>query len=679
MIEDQILMVITHMQTFVIIGALLIFYWATKKEKYFNKWLPIYIVLVIGGIISSFKEFIIEADLIANLINAICVIMLFSVTLSEYKSTFKTKKNINISAVIVPFTATEFSPIVFGLEIFIISLCFYSGYMLVKIYKKLKRPTHLFFCLAILLAGLSVIVAIFTDFGYLPKVFGPGITFIFYTVLVNSGLVAIIEVRVEKQKKNMKEIVEDFKTLLDAGSIASINTANMAAELASSSHEVNTSNIEIAMITQQLTVNAQGQLDKLTNISESAIGLNLLSKEVLVSAEDIRAIMRFLTRISEQTNLLALNAKLEAGRAGEKGRGFSVLADEVRKLAEESKTSVIETGSKISDILYKIEESANVQQNISEGIKQSVLITKEISELMMNINSSTGVQSSAMGEITETAQRLNDLAEELKDSLSKSSIIKEEQDVESTDITEIIKKKAKKEEEKLAKKEADLIVKKEKADEDAKLKAIKDKEKAAQKESDLIAKKEKAEENSRLKAIRDKERLEKKEAAEILKKAKVEEDAKLKALRDKERLEKKAADNIVKKAKAEEDAKLKVIQDKERLEKKETDEILKKAKAEEDAKLKAEQKAIKDKERLEKKAADEIAKKAKNEESAKLKAIRDKEKLEKKAADEIAKKAKNELAKNKAEVEAKKEVEEKAKKEEEELTKKEAEVKTKKD
>ncbi len=650
MIEDQILMVITHMQTFVIIGALLIFYWATKKEKYFNKWLPIYIVLVIGGIISSFKEFIIEADLIANLINAICVIMLFSVTLSEYKSTFKTKKNINISAVIVPFTATEFSPIVFGLEIFIISLCFYSGYMLVKIYKKLKRPTHLFFCLAILLAGLSVIVAIFTDFGYLPKVFGPGITFIFYTVLVNSGLVAIIEVRVEKQKKNMKEIAEDFKTLLDAGSIASINTANMAAELASSSHEVNTSNMEIATITQQLTVNAQGQLDKLTNISESAIGLNLLSKEVLVSAEDIRAIMRFLTRISEQTNLLALNAKLEAGRAGEKGRGFSVVADEVRKLAEESKTSVIETGSKISDILYKIEESANVQQNISEEIKQSVLITKEISELMMNINSSTGVQSSAMGEITETAQRLNDLAEELKDSLSKSSIIKEEQDVESTDITEIIKKKAKKEEEKLAKKEADLIVKKEKADEDAKLKAIKDKEKAAQKESDLIAKKEKAEENSRLKAIRDKERLEKKEAAEILKKAK-----------------------------AEEDAKLKVIQDKERLEKKEADEILKKAKAEEDAKLKAEQKAIKDKERLEKKAADEIAKKAKNEESAKLKAIRDKEKLEKKAADEIAKKAKTELAKNKAEVEAKKEVEEKAKKEEEELTKKEAEVKTKKD
>ncbi len=630
MIEDDILMVITHMQTFVIIAALAIFYWATKREKYFKKWLPIYVVLVIGGIISSLKEFIIEADLISNLINAICVILLFSVTLREYKSTFKTKKNqlVNISAAAVPFTATEFSPIVFGLEIFIISICVYSGYMLAKIYKKQKRPTHLFFCFAILLAGMSVIAAIFTDFGFLPQVFGPGITFIFYTVLVNSGIVAIIEIRMEAQKKDIKEMAEDFKVLLDVGSIASINTANMAAELASSAYEVNASNTEIATITQQLTFNAQRQLNKLVDINESAVGLNILSKEVLASAEGIRDIMKFLNRVSEQTNLLALNAKLEAGRAGEKGRGFSVVADEVRKLAEESKTSVNETGSRIKEILSKIEKSATIQQTISEEIKDSVSTTREISELMMSINSSSGSQTSAMGEITETAQKLNDLAEELKDTLSKATIISEETDVNKEEHTENVKKKAerkaKKGRDKLAKKEAELIAKKAKAEEDTKLKAIRDKERLEKKEADAIVKKAKAEEDAKLKAIRDKERLEKKEADAIVKKAKAEEDAKLKAIQNKERLEKKEADAIVKKAKDEEDAKLKAIQNKERLEKKEADAIVKKAKAEEDAKLKAEQKAKKEKEELAKKEAE-------------LKAIKEKEELAKKEAEEKAK------------------------------------------
>ncbi len=423
--EDQILMVITHMQTFIIIMALVVFYLAVKKENYFKKWLPIFIILVIGGIISSLKEFVIEADLIANLVNAICVIFLFGVTYREYNSTFKNKEDLSVNlkvAAVVPFTAAPFSPIIFGLEIFIISLCFFSGYLLIKIYRKSRRPTHLFFCFAIMIAGFSVVVAIITDFGFLPKVFGPGVTFVFYAVLVNSGVVAHIEIRMEAQKKEISLMADDFKTLLEAGSYASINTASMAAELASSANEVNASNVEISSITQELTDNARDQLEKLIKISEDAIGLSALSKDVLVSAEGIRSIMGFLNRISEQTNLLALNAKLEAGRAGAEGRGFSVVADEVRKLAEESKSSVSETGAKISEILSKIAESVRVQKKISEDIKQSVLTTEEISDLMVSINSSSSQQTGAMVEITGTAIQLNELAEELKSSLSKTSI-----------------------------------------------------------------------------------------------------------------------------------------------------------------------------------------------------------------------------------------------------------------
>ncbi len=363
--EDDILMVLTHMQTVVIIMALGIFYSAVKKEKYFKKWLPIFVILVIGGIIASLKEFIPEASLIQNIINAICVIVLFGVTFREYKSMFRIKNKLSSNLILaVPFTAVAFDPIIFGLEIFIIALCLYSGYMLIKIYKMKRRPTHLFFCFAIIIAGFSVVVSIFVDFGYLPTVFGPGVTFVFYTVLVNSGIVAHIEIRMEKHKGSLSSITLAMKEVLEAGSNASINTANMAAELASSANEVNAANVEISSITGELTDNASIQLEKLTMIDSRATELNHLSNDVLISAESIRQIMDIINHISGQTNLLALNASIEAGRAGEEGRGFAVVANEVRKLAEESKKSVIGTESKVSEILRKIKNSVNIQATI---------------------------------------------------------------------------------------------------------------------------------------------------------------------------------------------------------------------------------------------------------------------------------------------------------------------------
>jgi len=624
--EDQILMTLTHMQTFVVAMAFVIFYQVVRKDKYFKKWLPVFVFLFIGGIVSSLKDFIIEANLIANLINAITVVFLFAVTYREYNSTFKAGKDrsINLKVAAVPFTAIAFDPIIFGLEIFIISLCFYSGYMLIKIYKKYRRPTHLFFCFAIVIAAFSVIVSIFTDFGYLPKVFGPGVTFVFYTVLVNSGVVAYIEIRIEAQKSELRSMTLSMKEVLDAGSHASINTANMAAELASSANEVNAANVEISSITEELTGNASIQLEELTMIDEKANELNQLYSDVLISAESIRGIMDIINHISGQTNLLALNASIEAGRAGEQGRGFAVVANEVRKLAEESKKSVIGTENKVSDILMKIKKSVNIQVTIGADIRHSVVAIEEISDLMKNINYSSQQQTTAMGEITETATKLTELAENLKNSLSKTTIISEEVDEineeeDNENIKRKVERKAKKEAVKKAKvkknawKEAKLKVKKAKALKNAKkeaeLKAIRDKENLARKEEELKVKKVKAVENAKreaeLKVIRDKERRVKKEAELKVKKEKAVENAKLKAeqkaKKEQDRLIKKEAELKSKKEKeilAKKEAELRAIRDKERLVKKEAELKVKKEKAVENAKLKAEQKVKRKKEGL---------------------------------------------------------------------------------
>jgi heme-based aerotactic transducer len=107
--------------------------------------------------------------------------------------------------------------------------------------------------------------------------------------------------------------------------------------------------------------------------------------------------MQVITSISDQTNLLALNASIEAGRAGEHGRGFAVVANEVRKLAETSKSAIVNSNNEINEIITMI---------------------KNISYSMTGISASTEQQTASMEEISATASKLDALASKLKTSLT---------------------------------------------------------------------------------------------------------------------------------------------------------------------------------------------------------------------------------------------------------------------
>jgi len=175
----------------------------------------------------------------------------------------------------------------------------------------------------------------------------------------------------------LKDMVISMESVLMAGTEAAINVANIATELAASANEVNASSEEIASTAQEISKDSQA---------------------VMASSDDIRNIMHLITSISDQTNLLALNASIEAGRAGEYGRGFAVVADEVRKLAEESKGAVSDSSQKIDVIINRIQGTTSSMEGIS---------------------ASTEEQTASMEEISATANRLGNLAEDLKEHLMK--------------------------------------------------------------------------------------------------------------------------------------------------------------------------------------------------------------------------------------------------------------------
>ena len=101
-----------------------------------------------------------------------------------------------------------------------------------------------------------------------------------------------------------------------------------------------------------------------SNLAERIVDISDHMKEVSYGTNQIGQISKVVKGISDQSNLLGLNAAIEAARAGDAGRGFSVVADEIRKLATNSKENV----SQIDDITKGIREAIDNLNNAFEGI-----------------------------------------------------------------------------------------------------------------------------------------------------------------------------------------------------------------------------------------------------------------------------------------------------------------------
>ena len=145
-------------------------------------------------------------------------------------------------------------------------------------------------------------------------------------------------------------------------------------------NEIKYKNDDIYILSQE----SNGDMDKVIASSKSVnISFEDLMDKVSSVEEDItkiNEIISVINAIAEQTNLLALNAAIEAARAGDVGKGFTVVADEIRKLAEQSKISA----SNITSLLKNVYNQTNIMVNTTEVVKEEIMEQQQIIEKAMN-------------------------------------------------------------------------------------------------------------------------------------------------------------------------------------------------------------------------------------------------------------------------------------------------------
>jgi len=257
---------------------------------------------------------------------------------------------------------------------------------------------------------------------------------------------------IQKFRQSMQEVASSTQQLMEVASRASkvsdeslqgvLEQQRETDQVASSMHEMNEAVQEVAhnaVKTAEASGEATNEASNGAMISTEALGgISVLMNEIEAAgeviqkldsdSEDIGMVLDVIKGIAEQTNLLALNAAIEAARAGEAGRGFAVVADEVRTLASRSQQSAEE----IRSMIEKLQAGARDAVQVMDGAK-----TK-----MQNSEQQVEAAAESLGMIAGEVSTINDMNTQIATAAEEQTAVAEEINRNISNITQVAEQSA---------------------------------------------------------------------------------------------------------------------------------------------------------------------------------------------------------------------------------------------
>ncbi|PKP39569.1 MAG: hypothetical protein CVT98_01265 [Bacteroidetes bacterium HGW-Bacteroidetes-15] len=239
--------------------------------------------------------------------------------------------------------------------------------------------------------------------------------------------------------EKLREIIADLhiasSQLAKTGQLLKENSvwlSQSSSEQAASAEEVSTSIEQMVANIHQNTQNAK-TTEKIADVSVVGINeSNRIAREAVIKMKDIAHEISIINDISFQTNILALNAAVEAARAGDHGKGFTVVASEVRKLAEKSKHAAdkiqkssqvgVETMSiantKLNEIVPDIEKTSILVKEISASSSEQNTGIEQINAVIQQLNSISQQNAAASEQLATNADEVAELSTHLANSIT---------------------------------------------------------------------------------------------------------------------------------------------------------------------------------------------------------------------------------------------------------------------
>lgn len=276
---------------------------------------------------------------------------------------------------------------------------------------------------------------------------------------------------IEQAASQVNEINEGIKTFVNASYQNADNikqTTYALSEISLNSQTTAELASKIAEYTKVVKNSAEAGKDSVNSITdvinELANNSKNVSDEVLdleVQSNKITEIINIISQISEQTNLLALNAAIEAARAGEAGKGFSVVAEEIRKLAEDTNNSLNDIGGLIKEMHIKTENVVSAVSETEEKVALGVTKSNEVKTnidkiidsmedtfaMLTNITEGVTTQAASLEEMTATIEDINVTIEsglavsnDIKEKLSKQEALFNKIDNTSSELVTLSEK-----------------------------------------------------------------------------------------------------------------------------------------------------------------------------------------------------------------------------------------------